>query len=111
MQFDVIHSFDIDDFDDIPKGQSLIYISSKNTIYFLGGTGNDKIYNYSLDNNSWSQLADIKLPFKMNSFGTILTEDEKYIIILAGIESKTAYDKKPKNEIYVLDLTTMVFNE
>ena len=57
-------------------------------IYVFGGHDGDKgdlgsIWEYTVSKNKW-RLLDIRMPFKMSSFGVFPTHKEKYIVFFGG---------------------------
>ena len=65
----------------------LIYVKSKQKMLLFGGWTDqlctDSIWQYSFQNEEWT-LLDYKLPFKGQIFGSVLSVDERCIIILVG---------------------------
>lgn len=97
------------------SGFGLVYDSHKQQMLLLGGFDSgrtemkwrrDEIYRCDLSSSSetdwiWTKL-DIKLPHGMNNFGCVLTTDNRYVIIMAGLGMDKNYD-----DIHVLDLNVM----
>eukprot|EP01084_Bolivina_argentea_P025189 46849_1 len=91
----------------------LIHIKSKKQLLLFGGyddgiTEDSKkdlgdIWTYCIKHNEW-KLLETKMPIKSNSFGYILTNDERYVIIFGG-ES----EDKNIDDIFVLDLKYFKF--
>lgn len=57
-------------------------------IYLFGGHDKDvgdldTIWEYTISKNKW-RLLDIRMPFKMSSFGVFTTNKEKYILFFGG---------------------------
>ena len=66
----------------------MVYSQSKDCIFmFACNLNQDGIFQFSFQTQKWIKL-DVKLPKKLTSFGSVITNDEKYIIIVGGIESK-----------------------
>eukprot|EP01083_Nonionella_stella_P073114 197459_1 len=103
-------------FEEYKKGlynMGWVYVSSESEILMFGGFdhGSQKRYNavirYSLKHNKWSSgIAMLPGVDGMDSFGCILTVDQRYVIICGGFA-----DRDWIKTIYVLDLSTMQFYE
>lgn len=83
-----------------------VYIPTQNVLILFGGYNTftngriHKIWKYSVNKNIWEECV-IQLENAMNSFGYVLTNDQKYIIIFGGV-GQTKY-----GSIYVLDVINM----
>ncbi len=101
--FESIHTFN-----DWAKGNcnnGLIHIQSKDILLLFGGydpgqSGRfNKMWSYDLKGKQWNSFG-ATLPYEMQSFGYILTKNERYVIIFGGI----AEDSSDLSGIYFLDL-------
>ena len=90
---------------------SSVYISKKNMIYTFGGyhfggecIAVDTIQSYNLETKEHNQLDDLRIPkWGRDSFGCIMTNDEKYVIIFGGEDD----DEVETDDIYVFDMDGM----
>lgn len=83
-----------------------IYIPSRQEILMLGGSNSDKIWRYSIENNTWTCL-ECKMPRNnLHSFGCVITNDDRYIIVFSGM---SIVDDRHKEicSIFVLDMKNM----
>ena len=87
----------------------LVFISKRKEILLLGGFNNttfkrmNEMYNFSIMTQKWTKL-NVKLPKKINYFGHVITKDQRYIIILGGLDTTIVC-----NEIFIFDLKTQKF--
>eukprot|EP01084_Bolivina_argentea_P231701 390656_1 len=105
----------------------LIYIQSKNELLLIGGDGSyggcsNEIYKCEVKqgvklriaNKSWSKLNTI-LPNRISRFGSVLTNDEQYIILFGGLRHRgggMGPDGQVYNDkIYIFNLETMSIKE
>eukprot|EP01084_Bolivina_argentea_P015522 29064_1 len=83
-------------------GHALVHIKSKNALLLFGGIQNkiqnDSMWYYSIDKAKWTKLQQT-LPYKCSKFAYVLSNDEKYVILLAA----------NKNNIDIVNLNTMTF--
>eukprot|EP01084_Bolivina_argentea_P278623 476060_1 len=90
-------------------GQRLIYQQSTNRLFMFGGYDNGNhvrlncIWVYYINTNKWKQ-SELILPCKMNTFGCIMTMNQKYGIILGGI---TDISTSTTKNIHIIDLEAM----
>ena len=91
----------------------LIHLKSKRKMLFFGGWTDlhqctDDIWEYSFQctDKRWV-LLERKLPIEVQVFGSVLTPDEQYIIILGG----WAQNKGETDDIYIWDLENMDFRK
>eukprot|EP01084_Bolivina_argentea_P125097 221671_1 len=91
---------------------ALVHVKSKNIVLFFGGLYQDpdadywtygvewdtmfkrsnKIYQYSIKENKWSELLNITIPKELRGFGWVITTDERYIIMFC--DDIWAYDMR-----------------
>ena len=91
-----------------------VYVKSKNCVLCFGGydLGTNKtrlngVYQYKLSTQKW-QTMDVVLPYKMDSFGWILTNDERYIILFGGgIDDHNTWN----DDIFLWNLESMVISK
>ena len=89
-----------------------VCIPSKNIILMLGGydplknKAIDTIYSYDLKNKKWNLLPQ-KLPVPLAFFGYVLSDNEKYLIIMGG----TMVVNVQTNRIWVMDVDNMQFKK
>ena len=57
-------------------------------------------YDIKTKNN---KVIDLRIPEEMDSFGCVVTNDEKYIIIFGGVDDRDT----PKAGIYIFDMEQM----
>ena len=100
-------------FDEYSGGLSsfgLVYVASKQDLLLLGGFERishdriDDIHRYCLLTGKWTKLC-VKLPYKMNHFGCVITKEQRYISVLGGITGMATDD------IFVFDSTRMETNK
>ena len=98
------------------QSHGLVYIKSRKQLILFGGLDfkkfNNEIWICSLLPNNqykWIKL-DLKLPHKMHSFGYIITNDDKYIIIFGGV-AIISNGTELCDMIYIWDLNNMKFYE
>ena len=91
---------------------SLIHLKRKQKLLLLGGVPsnsteyNKTIWEYSIVDKIWKKLA-IKVCEPARYFGCVVTDDERYMIILGGrVQGYMTSDR-----IYILDLNLMVFRK
>ena len=88
-------------------GAGFVYISSQKLLLLFGGLDEckwnkkDMIWRYCLMQKKW-KLCRIRLPYKLSHFGYVLTNDERYIVIIGGVK-----ETKINDEILVLDVLNM----
>ena len=123
-QFEQVHEFK-----EYPQGITsfgLIHDKKRENLLLFGGFESsinggrlDDIHKYSLGTRIWTKLA-VKLPHKLNLFGSVITKDQQYIIILGGyanidarIDSNDLGVRRDEdfNHILILELRTMRFRE
>eukprot|EP01084_Bolivina_argentea_P256840 432589_1 len=86
----------------------VIYVKSRQQILFFGGWRSDEyqcsdvIYIYSLTENKWS-VSDTNLPIQVQYFGSILTPDERFIILFGG----WTFDDGNIDDIWIWNLEEM----
>ena len=86
----------------------LCYIASQDILLLFGGynctewESRKDILIYDLKRYSWER-AKIRLPIAMDSFGYVLSMDERYMIIFGGSDKHN----KCMNSIYILDVEIM----
>eukprot|EP01084_Bolivina_argentea_P271256 461485_1 len=110
-KFDDIHTFE--EWSCGNSSFAFIHITYQNRMLLLGGYDGracssgktDCIWSYTISNQQWKLLNNIKLPYPMNTFGCVLTSNEKFVIIISG----SVYVEKTisNNEIYILNLLTL----
>ena len=93
-----------------------VYVKSQNCIYVFGGYDElsdikrlDGIWRYDLreTNKGWKKMNGV-LPYKMESFGSVLTNDERYIILFGGaVGDKNVWN----DEIFLWNLESMVISK
>eukprot|EP01084_Bolivina_argentea_P163258 284046_1 len=103
---------------DFPRmGYRAVYIESKSEILIFGGNRNgvytDTIWRYPLSKKHWKfwEMLDSKMPEATNDFACVMTNDERYIIILGGETQKVApfwsgISRRSQN-IHILDVFKM----
>eukprot|EP01084_Bolivina_argentea_P087919 158729_1 len=89
-----------------------VYIKSKNCFFVFGGydTGNNDvrlngIWKYDITQQIWNKMSAV-LPYKMDSFAWVKTNDEKYIIILGG----SVNEEEWTDNIIVWNIESMVLS-
>ena len=83
---------------------TLIYSESRDSMFMFGGTispFNKSVFQYMFSSKEWKKL-DCESPEKMKGHGCVITEDEKYVIIIAGCDMRN---------IYVFDIDNLSFHE
>eukprot|EP01084_Bolivina_argentea_P261736 442444_1 len=111
LKMDIIYKFN-----EYKKGLlsfGMVYNKYEKYFLFFGGyKGKDlgrtnEIWKYSIKNNEniWCKL-DINMPDKMQSFGSVITQNAKYVIIIGGQNSNGISDK-----IYILNLLNMKWSQ
>ena len=116
-EVNVVHTFKKENLEMI--GWKLVYLSNKKQL-ILFGEESKEIYvctiniftNYNTNTNTsnkcinnmfeWSK-KEIKMPKMLSHFQCIATENEKYLIILYGLDKNNWYSK----DIFILNLDTM----
>ena len=108
-------------------GCSLIHVPSKGIILMIGGRGYGKeeqrpvfpgpakteqnsrrigVWRYHIASNRWEQIEGIE--FNYYKFGSVLSSDERYVIIMGGYQFRDENGPKqsqlPTNCIHVLDI-------
>lgn len=81
-------------------GRSMIYVKSKQKIFSFGSSFNHKfsgVCTFSLLTNKWQKVDYLK--FNNHGASTVVTSDEKYIIIISP-----GYSGIKMSDIYVLDI-------
>eukprot|EP01084_Bolivina_argentea_P292240 502354_1 len=86
-QYETVHTFN--ELETGNSGPGLVYVSSRNELILFGGFDDksnndgwlDSIWIYSFNNNIW-KMSDVKLPLPKCDFPYLLTNNEKYIIII-----------------------------
>ena len=87
----------------------LIHISTSNTMIKIGGcswigVNSDQIWVYNCSLRSGWCPFPVSLPHGLSSFGCVLTNDQKYIIIIGGESNIGWLEKRVTDNIFVLDL-------
>ena len=108
-------------FDGLSKGiqcHGLVHIESKKQLILFGGLDKTNVYldaiwkcQYTTATETqpvykWNKL-DLRLPFRMHSFGYILTDDERFILIFGGKIQSLHF----LNDIYIFDIKEMVITK
>ena len=97
------------------QSHGLVHIKSKKQLILFGGLDRRSIYlnaiwkcQYGMNDvindmvYEWKKL-DLTLPHRMHSFGYVLSDDERYILIFGGKVQSLHF----LNEIYIFDLKLM----
>ena len=84
----------------------VVYLKHMNKLIFFGGftrKGNDiKMREFCLKSSTWSEMQ-CNLPYPMTKPGYVVTNDERYIVILGANTSKE-YQEEAKDTIQLLDI-------
>lgn len=108
-QYKILHRFNEMDDNEGLTNAGLCYIHSQERLILFGGYNCTEwesqrdilIYDLKRD-NSWKR-SNVRLPIAMDSFGYVLSMDEKYIIIFGGSDKHN----KCMDVIYILDIELM----
>ena len=108
-KYDIVLQHNLIDYHKLDES-GFIHLKKRNKLLLIGGfnkikyTASDDINIFDLDSFKWNLLNTIGMPRKLSDHQCILSNDEKYLIVMNGHNGNFRFNN---NNIYILNLDIM----